>query len=87
MSGRYDGQAQLAVPQDDGTTRPMSTPRVSVQPATDVVYPVREGDRLDLLAGAALGDSTAGGSSPTPTRAPTPLDLERTGTPLAVPNA
>lgn len=85
MSGRYDGQARIAVPQDDGTTRPMSTPRVSVPPQADVVYPVREGDRLDLLAGTALGDSTrwwviADANAPADA-----LALERTGTPLAVP--
>lgn len=87
MSSRYDGQARLAVPQDDGTTRPMSTPRVSVQPATDVLYPVREGDRVDLLAGAALGDSTRWWVIADANSRANALDLERTGTPLAVPNA
>jgi len=87
VSGRYDGQAQLAVPQDDGTTRPMSTPRVSVQPASDVVYPVREGDRVDLLAGTALGDSTRWWVIADANPRANPLDLERTGTPLAVPHA
>jgi hypothetical protein len=87
MSGRYDGQAQLAVPQDDGTTRPMSTPRVSVRPATDVIYPVREGDRVDLLAGSALRDSTKWWVIADANPRANALDLERTGTPLAVPNA
>lgn len=87
MSGRYDAQARLAVPQDDGTTRPMSTPRVSVPLATDVVYPVREGDRVDLLAGAALGDSTKWWVIADANPRGNALDLERTGTPLAVPHA
>lgn len=87
MSGRYDGQARLTVPQDDGSTRPMSTPRVSVQPPSDVVYPVREGDRLDLLAGAALGDSTRWWVIADANPPANALALERTGTPLAVPNA
>ena len=87
MSGRYDRQSQLAAPQDDGTTRPMTTPRVSVQPATDVVYPVREGDRVDLLAGASLGDSTKWWLIADANPRANPLDLERTRTSLAVPNA
>ena len=87
MSGRYDGAAQLAVPQDDGTPRPMSAPRVSVQPATVVVYPVREGDRVDLLAGTSLGDSTKWWFIADANPRANALDLERTGTSLAVPNA
>lgn len=87
MTGRYDAQARLTVPQDDGTTRPMSTPRVSVRPATDLIYPVREGDRLDLLAGAALGDSTRWWVIADANPRANPLDLERTGTQLEVPHA
>lgn len=87
MSGRYDAQPRLAVPQDDGTTRPMSTPRVSVQPGTDVVYPVREGDRLDLLAGVALGDTTRWWAIADANPRANALELEEPGTPLAVPHA
>jgi nucleoid-associated protein YgaU len=87
MTGRYDGAAQVAAPQDDGTTRPMTVPRVSVRPASDVVYPVRDGDRLDLLAGAALGDSTRWWALADANPAENALELERTGTPLAVPGA
>ena len=65
----------------------MTTPRVSVQPSTDVVYPVREGDRVDLLAGASLGDSTKWWLIADANPRANALDLERTGTPLAVPNA
>jgi hypothetical protein len=87
MTGRYDAQAQLAVAQDDGTTRAMSTPRISVQPAADVIYPVRDGDRVDLLAASALGDSTAWWVVADANPRANALDLERTGTPLAVPHA
>jgi hypothetical protein len=87
VSGRYDAQAQLAVPQDDGTTRPRSTPRVCFRPAADDSYPVREGDRVDLLAGTALGDSTRWWVIADANPQANPLDLERTGTLLAVPDA
>jgi nucleoid-associated protein YgaU len=55
---RYAGQATITVPQDDGTTRPLGVPRVALALPAAVTYRVREGDRLDLLAGAALNDST-----------------------------
>ncbi|CCH76125.1 hypothetical protein BN12_1080002 [Nostocoides japonicum T1-X7] len=87
MTGRYDGQPTLDVPQDDGTTRPMSTPRVSVAPAADVRYPVRDGDRLDLLAGTAYGDTTRWWVIADANPRENPLDLQRTGTDLAVPDA
>jgi hypothetical protein len=48
---------------------------------------VREGDRVDLLAGAALGDSTKWWVIADSNPRANALDLERTGTPLAVPNA
>jgi nucleoid-associated protein YgaU len=57
-ASRYAGQATIAIPQDDGTTRPLGVPRVALALPAAVSYPVREGDRLDLLASAALNDST-----------------------------
>jgi nucleoid-associated protein YgaU len=57
-ASRYAGQATISVPMDDGTTRPFGVPRVALALASAVTYPVRAGDRLDLLAAAALGDST-----------------------------
>jgi len=88
MIGRYDGQAQLAVPQDDGTTRPMWTPRVSVQPATDVVYPgARGGPRRPASRVSPSATRPSGGSIADANPRANALDLERTGTPLAVPNA
>jgi hypothetical protein len=87
VTGRYEGQPQLDVVQDDGTTRPMSTPRISVAPRTDVLYPVRAGDRLDLLAKAALSDSTRWWSIADANPAADALSLEEPGTMLAVPDA
>lgn len=57
-ASRYAGQATITVPQDDGTTRPFGVPRVALALPAAVTYRVREGDRLDLLAAAALNDST-----------------------------
>ena len=87
MTGRYAAQPQLDVVQDDGTTRPLSTPRVSVAPSADVIYPVRAGDRLDLLAKAALNDSTRWWSIADANPAADALALEEPGTMLAVPDA
>lgn len=87
MTSRYDDQPTLDVPQDDGTSRRMSTPRISVPPRADVVYPVRDGDRLDLLAQAALGDSTRWWLVADANPAADALTLEAPGTMLAVPDA
>jgi hypothetical protein len=57
-TSRYAGQSTIAVPQDDGTTRPLGVPRIAPELPEAVRYLVREGDRLDLLANTALGDST-----------------------------
>ena len=86
-SGRYAGQTQLQVPQDDGTTRPMSTPRVSVSPPPALLYEVHEGDRLDILAGRALSDSTRWWAIADANPPADALALEEPGTVLEVPNA
>jgi nucleoid-associated protein YgaU len=57
-ASRYAGQATITVPQDDGTTRPLGVPRVALALTAAITYQAREGDRLDLLAAAALNDST-----------------------------
>lgn len=57
-ASRYDGQTIIAVSQDDGTTRPMGVPRIAAPLTAAIRYLVREGDRIDLLANAGLGDST-----------------------------
>lgn len=85
--GRYDGQPNLTVPQDDGTTRPMSTPRISVAPPPALLYQVREGDRLDLLAAATQADSTRWWVIADANPAADALALERPGTLLEAPRA
>jgi hypothetical protein len=57
-TSRYDKQPIVDVPLPDGSVRRMTAPRIV--PATDTrgTYDVREGDRLDLMALAAAGDST-----------------------------
>ena len=57
-ASRYAGHQTVEVPQDDGTTRPLGVPRVAPQAPAAITYQVRQGDRLDLLAHAALRDST-----------------------------
>jgi nucleoid-associated protein YgaU len=85
-NGRYADQAQLQVPQADGTTRPMSTPRVSVSPRPALLYQVHEGDRLDILAGRALSDSTRWWVIADANPPADALALEEPGTVLEVPN-
>lgn len=87
MNGRYASQPQLPVPQDDGTTRPMSTPRISLARPAAAFYQVREGDRLDLLARTVFDDTTAWWALADTNPQTDPLALERTGTTLAVPGA
>jgi len=86
VTGRYDSIGSLDVPQDDGTTRPMSMPRVSIAPQADVLYIVRDGDRVDLLALAALNDSTAWWSIADANPRADALALEHPGTTIAIPN-
>ena len=57
-ASRYAGQATITVGQDDGTTRQLGVPRVAPAVPAALSYTVREGDRIDLLAGAALNDTT-----------------------------
>jgi nucleoid-associated protein YgaU len=87
VTDRYEGLPQLDVPQDDGTTRPMSVPRVSVAPPPAVLYQVGEGDRLDILAGRALSDSTRWWAIADANPPADPLALEEPGTVLEVPGA
>jgi hypothetical protein len=87
MTSRYDGRPTLAVPQDDGTTRPMSVPRISVAAEIAALYQVRDGDRLDRLAGTALGNTTAWWRIADANPQTDPLRLEHTGVVLGVPGA
>jgi hypothetical protein len=86
MAGRYDAQSQLVVPQDDGTTRPLSSPRISVAPQAALLYTVREGDRVDIVAGKALADTTRWWQIADANPPADALALEEPGTTLAVPD-
>lgn len=55
---RYANQPEIAVTAVDGSTRVMSAPRVVPEPPLNGSYEVRPGERLDLLARAATGDTT-----------------------------
>jgi len=56
--GRYDKQAPITVTAPDGSKRVMGAPRVVPEQRLRGLYTVRAGDRLDLLAQIAAGDST-----------------------------
>jgi len=55
---RYAGRPPIAVTGPDGSVRVLGAPRVVPAPPARGVYTVRAGDRLDLLAHVAAGDST-----------------------------
>ena len=57
-TSRYARQPTIPVVAADGSTRVLGAPRVVPAPATRGAYTVRAGDRLDLLAHIAAGDST-----------------------------
>jgi nucleoid-associated protein YgaU len=86
-TSRYVGQTTVSVPQDDGTTRPLLAPRVAPELPEAVRYLVREGDRLDLLAGTALGDSTGWWRIADANPQSDPLATTETGTTIGVPGA
>jgi len=56
--GRYDGLPAVAITAPDASTRVLGVPRVVPAPRLRGFYVVRSGDRLDLLAQIAAGDST-----------------------------
>jgi hypothetical protein len=57
-TSRYAGLPPILVETGDGTVRTLGAPRVVPEPGTRGSYETRAGDRLDLLAHAAAGDST-----------------------------
>jgi hypothetical protein len=57
-TSRYAGLPTIQVVAPDGSVRIMGAPRVVPAPPVRGVYTVRAGDRLDLLAHIAAGDST-----------------------------
>ena len=57
-TSRYAGLPTISIVALDGTARVLGAPRVVAQPPVRAAYTVRAGDRLDLLAHIAAGDST-----------------------------
>jgi nucleoid-associated protein YgaU len=57
-TSRYAGQPPITVVAVDGSIRVLGAPRVVPAPPVRGSYTVRAGDRLDLLAHIAAGDST-----------------------------
>ena len=57
-TSRYANVPTVRVAAADGSTRVLGAPRVVPAPAVRGSYTVRPGDRLDLLAHVAAGDST-----------------------------
>jgi len=57
-TSRYSGLAEIRIVAPDGATRVFVAPRVVPAPPVRGSYTIRAGDRLDLLANAAAGDST-----------------------------
>jgi nucleoid-associated protein YgaU len=57
-TSRYYAEAAVTVPAADGTSRVLGAPRVVPAEAVQGTYQIRPGDRLDLMAQVATGDST-----------------------------
>jgi len=57
-TSRYAGLPEIRVVAPDGSSRVFGAPRVAPAPRLRGSYTVRAGDRLDLLAHTAAGDST-----------------------------
>jgi len=57
-TSRYAGQSTISIVAVDGSARVLSAPRLVAPPPVRGAYTVRAGDRLDLLAHIAAGDST-----------------------------
>ena len=55
---RYAGLPTIEVEAADGSQRRLGAPRVVAQPPVSATYDAVAGDRLDLLALEATGDST-----------------------------
>ena len=57
-TSRYAGLAEIRVVAPDGAVRILGAPRAVPAPPLRGSYTIRAGDRLDLLAHVAAGDST-----------------------------
>jgi nucleoid-associated protein YgaU len=86
-TSRYAGQPPISIVAPDGTARVLSAPRVVAPATVRGAYTVRAGDRLDLLAHVAAGDSTRWWllADANPHRDPT--RLEQPGQTIELPDA
>lgn len=84
-SSRYARQPVVEITQPDGTVRRMSAPRLAPRPPLRGRYDVRAGDRLDLMAQAATGDSTQWWRLADANPWSDPTRLEQPGQPIDLP--
>ncbi|GAA0712553.1 LysM domain-containing protein [Dactylosporangium roseum] len=88
MPSRYTGLPTITVPTPDGGTVTMGAPRIASPPDRVAgVYVVRDGTRLDLLARAVVGDSTAWWRIADANATGDATDLEIPGRRVALPGA
>jgi nucleoid-associated protein YgaU len=86
-SSRYAGRPTITVVAADGSARVLGAPRVVPAPAVRGAYTVRPGDRLDLLAHIAAGDSTRWWLLADANRHRDATRLEQPGEPIELPDA
>lgn len=86
-TSRYDGRPAISVVALDGSVRVLGAPRVVPAPPVRGSYTVRAGDRLDLLAHIAAGDSTRWWSLADANPFRDATRLERPGQAIELPDA
>ena len=87
-TSRYARCPLLTVQAADGTPHLLAAPRVAPEPpASGAGHVVRAGERLDLLARAVLGDTTAWWRIADANPWPDATQLERPGQTIALPGA
>ena len=86
-NSRYAGLPAIEVAAPDGSARRLGAPRVVPEPPLGGTYEVLAGDRLDLLAQSATGDSTRWWVLADANPWPDATRLERPGRTIALPDA
>jgi nucleoid-associated protein YgaU len=86
-TSRYAGLPEIAVVAPDGSIRVLGAPRVVPAMPLRGSYTIRPGDRLDLLAHVAAGDSTRWWLLADANPFPDATRLEEPGTQLDLPDA
>jgi nucleoid-associated protein YgaU len=86
-TSRYAGVSTIDVVQPDGSVRRMGAPRVVPEPPVKGVYQSRAGDRLDLLARRATGDTTRWWVLADANQWADPTLIEQPGTTIDLPDA